>query len=276
MNSFAQTQDWSKVLKVALAACRQGREVLLSHFGRLEKVEEKYHAGLVSEADKNSEKVIFNYLSERFPSCEYLGEESSFAGAKVGVGRAGPQGRWILDPLDGTTNYVHRFPVFCISLALEVSGDLKIGVIDVPVLQETYVAIKGQGAFVNGKKITVSETSVLNKALLSTGFFPDDTDALDEQLKIFSQLVRESRAIRRPGAAAYDLCQVARGVFDGFWEKNLKPWDVAAGQLIVEEAGGILKTYQGLSHDPYQHSLIAANPLLMPVLQERIKRCIQT
>jgi myo-inositol-1(or 4)-monophosphatase len=272
MKDIESAGDWSKVLKVALSACRQGREVLLSHFGRLEKIEEKFHAGLVSEADKNSEKVIFNYLKDHFPYSEYLGEESSFDGAKVQPGRAGTQGRWILDPLDGTTNYVHRFPIYCISLALEVSGDLKLGVIDMPALQETYVAIKGQGAFVNGKKITVSETSDLSKSLLSTGFFPDDTESLDEQLQIFSHLVRECRAVRRPGAAAYDLCQVARGVFDGFWEKNLKPWDVAAGQLLVEEAGGLLKTYSGHPHDPYQQSVIAANPNLMPKLQERIQR----
>lgn len=271
MEVMANTKDWSKVLKVALAACRQGREVLLHHFGRLEKIEEKFQAGLVSEADKESELVISRYLLEHFPETEFMGEEAAYAGATVQAGRGGPQGRWILDPLDGTTNYVHRFPVFCISLALEVNGELKIGIIDAPIFQETYVAIKGQGAFVNGKKINVTDTAILKKAFLGTGFFPDDKATLDEQLYIFSQMLRESRGVRRPGAAAYDLCQVARGVFDGFWEKNLKPWDVAAGQLIVEEAGGILKTYEGLDHDPYQNSVIACNPKLMPELQARIK-----
>ena len=272
MQAFDKTEDWSQVLKIALMACRRGREVLLQHFGRLEHVEEKFHAGLVSEADKESERVISQFLKEHFPKTEFLGEESAFSGAKVQAGRGGPDGRWILDPLDGTTNYVHRFPIFCISLALEVNGDLKLGIIDVPLLNETYVAIRGQGAFVNGRKISVSETGELKSSLLSTGFFPDDIEALEEQLKIFSNLVRDCRGVRRPGAAAYDLCQVARGVFDGFWEKNLKPWDVAAGQILVEEAGGILKTYKGHAHDPYQTSVIASNKKLMPILLDRMKQ----
>lgn len=272
MEPFETTQDWSQVLKIALAACRRGREVLLHHFGRLEHIEEKFQAGLVSEADQESEKIIGQYLKEHFPQSEFLGEESAFGGAKVQAGRAGTAGRWILDPLDGTTNYVHRFPIFCISLALEVQGDLKIAVIDVPMLNETYTAIRGQGAFVNGRPIHVSETKNLKTSLLATGFFPDDLPALEQQLQIFSKLVRECRGVRRAGAAAYDLCQVARGVFDGFWEKNLKPWDVAAGQLLVEEAGGILSTYQGGPHDPYQNSLIATNQHLLPHILKRVSQ----
>lgn len=276
MQAGETTQEWQKVqnslFREAHKACRLGREVLLKYFGRLEMIEEKLHAGLVSEADKESEKVISQYLKQKFPSIEFLGEESAFAGAKVQSGRAGPQGRWILDPLDGTTNYIHRFPVFCISLALEVNAELVLGIIDVPILNETYSAFKGQGAFVNGKPLRVSETTELQKSLLATGFFADDEPALAEQLKIFSSIVRECRGVRRAGAAAYDLCQVARGVFDAFWEKNLNPWDVAAGQLIVEEAGGLVKTYEGNPHDPYQKSIIASNPNLMPDLIKRINQ----
>lgn len=276
MQTFEKTNEWEKVQKSlfaeAMKACRLGREVLLKYFGRLEHVEEKFQAGLVSEADKESERVISEYLKQKFPQIEFLGEESSFAGAKVQSGRAGAAGRWILDPLDGTTNYIHRFPVFCISLALEMSGELVMGIIDVPILNETYSAIKGQGAYVNGKKLRVSDTDQLRQSLLATGFFADDVEALEEQLKIFSNLVRECRGVRRAGAAAYDLCQVARGVFDAFWEKNLHPWDVAAGQLLVEEAGGVVRTYEGNLHDPYQKSIIAANPKLMPILLEQVKK----
>lgn len=247
----------------ALRACRAGREVLLSHFGKLEHVEKKFQAGLVSEADREAEKTITEVLKKSYPRSEVLGEESAHLGAKVESGRGGPEGRWILDPLDGTTNYIHRFPIFCISLGLEISGRLEIAVIDVPMLNETYTAIRGQGAFVNGQKIRVSETASLEDALLATGFFPEDKPALQEQIRLFSSIVGEVRGIRRAGAAAYDLTQVARGVFDGFWEKNLKPWDVAAGQLLVEEAGGKVVTYEGKPHDPYQTSILAGNPAMV-------------
>ncbi|MBX2987613.1 MAG: inositol monophosphatase [Bdellovibrionaceae bacterium] len=270
MENSAFPDDWRGALGTALRACRQGREVLLGHFGRLEHVESKFQAGLVSEADRHSEEVIISVLKKAYPHSEVLGEESTHAGTKVRPGRAGPQGRWILDPLDGTTNYIHRFPVFCISLALEVAGDLKVAVIDVPMLGETYTAIRGEGAFVNGKPLRVSGTARFPDSLLATGFFPDDKTALKEQIDLFARLVGEVRGVRRAGAAAYDLCQVARGVFDGFWEKNLKPWDVAAGQLLVEEAGGVVMTYSGGAHDPYSTSLVAGNEVIAPEIVRRI------
>lgn len=263
--------DWRGALHQATRACRQGREILLEHLGRLEHIEKKFQAGLVSEADKLSEQAIIQSLKRAYPHSEVLGEESDAAGTKVRPGRGGPEGRWILDPLDGTTNYIHRFPIFCISLALEVDGELKIAVIDVPMLGETYTAIRGEGAFVNGVPIHVSQNELMEDALLATGFFPEDKDALREQLDLFSRVVGDVRGVRRAGAAAYDLCQVARGVFDGFWEKNLKPWDVAAGQLLVEEAGGIVKTYDGNPHDPYSRSLVAGNAAIVSEIHRRFK-----
>jgi len=262
--------DWKKILDQTIKACQPGKQVLMDCFGRLKKIEEKHLAGLVSEADKESERVISIELKKILPESEILGEESNFAGATVKAGRAGPQGRWILDPLDGTTNYIHQFPLFCISLALEVDGDLKVAVVDVPLMNETYTAIRGQGAWVNGKPIHVSKTKELEKSLLSTGFFADDLPALEEQLKIFSTFVRTARGVRRSGTAAYDLSQVARGVFDAYWEKNLKPWDVAAGQLLVEEAGGVLMTYDGRPHNPYETSLISGNHDLAALIQKSV------
>ncbi len=264
------TSNWKKILDDSVKACILGRKVLLDYFGHLKKIEEKKHAGLVSEADKESEKIISEELKKILPDAEFLGEESSFAGATVAAGRANEKGRWILDPLDGTTNYIHRFPLFCISLALEVDGDLKLAVIDVPLLNETYTAIRGQGAWVNGQSLKVSNTQEIEKSLLSTGFFADDVPSLEEQLKIFSHFVRKARGVRRSGSAAYDLCQVARGVFDAYWEKNLKPWDTAAGQLLVEEAGGTLLTYDGRPYNPYENSLISGNTAICQLIQKSV------
>lgn len=263
-------KNWKKILDQAVKSCKLGRKVLLNYYGKLKDIQEKEQAGLVSEADKTSEKVICAALKKVLPKAEFLGEESAFAGSTVRPGRADKNGRWILDPLDGTTNYIHQFPIFCISLALEVSGDLKIAVIDVPILNETYTAIRGQGAWVNGVPLHVSKTASIEKSLLSTGFFADNTPVLDEQLKIFSHFVRKARGIRRSGSAAYDLCQVARGVFDGYWEKNLSPWDIAAGQLIVEEAGGMLLTYEGRPHHPYEKSLISGNKKIARLIQKSV------
>lgn len=263
--------DLNQALYDSIKAAKIARQVLLDYYGKLSCVEEKHLAGLVSEADKESEKVIKSFLLNKYPETEFLGEESAFAGIGVSSGRAQEKARWICDPLDGTTNYVHQFPIFCISIGLEKNGELLLGVIDVPLLGETYTAIKNQGSYVNGKKLSVNSNTDLNKSLLATGFFPDNKPALKEQLDLFSLLVGDCRGIRRAGAAAYDLCQVARGVFDGFWEKNLSPWDVAAGQLIVEEAGGILRTYENQAHTPYSRSLVAGNSEIVNQMLTRFR-----
>jgi myo-inositol-1(or 4)-monophosphatase len=260
-----------EVLLKANQACRRGREVLLKYFGHLEHVEEKFQAGLVSEADKESEKIIQTELKKYFPEMEFLGEETAYQTQTKVKTVASDKPRWILDPLDGTTNYVHRFPVFCISLGLEYKGEMQVAVIDVPLMNETYTAIRGQGAWVNGQKLRVSKTAELNKSLLATGFFGENDLSLQEQMKIFSKLVRETRGIRRAGAAAYDLCMVARGVFDGFWESNLSPWDTAAGLLLVTEAGGQVTTFRGKTYDPYKNSIIASNGHLHSTLVESMK-----
>jgi myo-inositol-1(or 4)-monophosphatase len=135
-----------------------------------------------------------------------------------------------------------------------------------PKLNETYYALKGHGSYVNGQKMQVSSCSEISKAFLATGFISDFEDVIAEQLKVFSKLVRQARGIRRAGAAAYDLTQVAKGVFDGYWEKNLKPWDSAAGILLVEEAGGRVTNYKGQKYNPYDNSIIAAGPTLIPQL----------
>lgn len=272
--SVVNSYNTPEVLFKAIQACRRGREVLLKYFGHLDAVEEKVGAGLVSIADKESEKIIQAELKKFFPETEFLGEESDYAAKTIVREPATKVGRWILDPLDGTTNYVHRFPIFCISLALEYQKEIQIAVIDVPILNETYTAIRGQGAFLNGRKIKVSNTETIRDSLLATGFFADNVPALEEQIKIFSKLVRQSRGVRRAGAAAYDLCMVARGVFDAYWEKNLSPWDSAAGQLLVQEAGGHVVTYRGNSYDPYQNSIVATNGRLTQALVQDMKELL--
>jgi myo-inositol-1(or 4)-monophosphatase len=267
---------WTEVLKKALKAVRQGRQTLLHYYGHLEHVESKEQAGLVSEADRESEKIISQNLKLINPDWEFMGEEESFLKAQKDghpetFAPSKAKGRWILDPLDGTTNYIHQFPIFCISLGLEFEGQMQLAIIDVPMLNETYTAIRGDGAYLNGKKIQVSETSELKDALLATGFFAENKPVLDQQIRVFTNLVHVCRGIRRPGAAAYDLCMVARGGFDGFWEPNLKPWDVAAGQLLVEEAGGIVLNQKGEKHSPYDGYIIATNQKISKLLTSKIQ-----
>lgn len=263
--------DLSQALSTALKAARLGREVLLKYFGNLEHVEEKFQAGLVSEADKESESTIAAYLKKVFPQIEFLGEESHAAGAKVQWKADHGGARWILDPLDGTTNYVHRFPIFCISLALEINGKIQVAVVDVPMLNETYTAIRGRGAFVNGRPLKISGTTLLKDAFLATGFVAEHEEIISEQIKIFSDIVRQCRGVRRAGAAAYDLCLVARGVFDGYWERNIQPWDAAAGILLVEEAGGVFQTYRGELYHPYKNSIVAGSVSLVKQIQAVMK-----
>lgn len=262
-----KTQELRGLLRCALHAARLGREVLLHYFGRLEHIEEKFQAGLVSEADKESERVIRDHLYRQYPDIDFLGEES--APDLTSVASSTKQGRWILDPLDGTTNYIHRFPVFAVSLALEMHGEMQVAVIDAPLMGtgEVYTAMRGHGAFLNGRRLSVSFTDELKNAFLATGFFQEVEENLEEQLRVFSSVVRKSRAVRRAGAAAYDLAQVARGVFDGYWEKGIKPWDAGAGILLVREAGGVVTTYRGKPYTPFHNSIIAGTAPVVKALQ---------
>lgn len=259
--------DLSQALNTALKASQQGRQVLLDYFGRLKKVQDKLHAGLVSEADLESEKVIAAELKKGLPGVGVLGEEEAYLTKQEKVEAT----TWVVDPLDGTTNYVHGFPIFCISIGLQWHGELMVGLVDVPMLNKTYTCVKGGGAFVNGERIHVSGRDRVKDSLLATGFFPDNVTALKEQLRIFSDLVYEARGIRRAGAAAYDLCLVAEGVFDAFWEKNLKPWDTAAGTLMVREAGGVAWTYGGAEYNLGEDSILAGNPAIAPQIASRIQ-----
>lgn len=275
-------ENIQSIYNEALDAVMAGRACLLSYFGRLNHVEEKDQAaGLVSEADRASEELIKSRLARAFPDFDFLGEETSYLQGLTSQDQfvASSKPRWILDPLDGTTNFVHKFPIFCISLALEINGQIHLAIIDMPMLNQTFTALRGQGAYCiqpdgSKEKLSVSTTTSFEKAFMSTGFVNEKREILSEQLKIFEQVVWKAQAIRRPGAAAYDLALIAMGVFDLYWEKNLKPWDSAAGILLVEEAGGVTLTFEGDIYNPYKKSIIAGNSTIVQKFKNEIQSII--
>ena len=170
--------------------------------------------------------------------------------------------RWIIDPLDGTTNYAHGYPVFCVSIALENKGKVILGVVYDPMREEMFVAVHGKGAYLNGKKISVSDCSNISKSLLATGFPYDIRESKENNLDYFNSMAINVQAIRRAGAAALDLANLAAGRFDGFWELKLKPWDTAAGGLLVTEAGGVISDIAGKKWNLQSPSLLASNGLI--------------
>jgi myo-inositol-1(or 4)-monophosphatase len=248
--------DLGRYLETANQACDLSRAILERHFGHLRTIDEKYQAGLVSEADRESEKAIVELIRNSFPDHGILGEEFGDSGSPPNASHV-----WMIDPLDGTTNYVHRFPFFCISIGLEVDGELVLGVVEAPRLGARFSAVKGGGAFKNGEPIRASTRSAWKDGLFATGFSSYD-NTLDEQLELLSLIVKRTRGIRRAGAAALDLCFVAEGVFDVFWEKNLSPWDTAAGVVIAREAGALATDMTGQHFNPRQKSILCGTPAL--------------
>jgi myo-inositol-1(or 4)-monophosphatase len=243
----------------------------------LKNLGEKFQAGLVSDADRESEAFIKAHILKSFPDHEILGEETGLTGGqgkdsagKKGGEKGGPP-LWYIDPLDGTTNYVHRFPFFCISIGLEVEGQLAVGVVDAPKLGQRFHASKGRGAFVNGEPMRVSNRTQFREGLFATGFSSSD-NRLDEQLEIVACSIREARGIRRAGAAALDLCFVADGIFDVFWEKNLSAWDTAAGALIAAEAGAVVTDMNGNDYHPKMSSILCGTPALHAEMLARMKQ----
>jgi myo-inositol-1(or 4)-monophosphatase len=219
------------------------------------RIDKKGTIDLVTEVDLECERLCRRLLAERFPEHDILAEELSASPSEPSRARY----RWVFDPLDGTTNYAHGLPIYCASLALECDGQTIVGAIFDPTRQELFTAERGGGAYLNGVPIRPSTTSSLLDSLLVTGFPYDVHRKLDELLDMFGAFLGASRAVRRLGSAALDLCYVAAGRFDGFWEQLLKPWDVAAGALIVEEAGGRVTGMDGAPFDPGAAHLVASN-----------------
>jgi myo-inositol-1(or 4)-monophosphatase len=219
------------------------------------RVEKKGEIDLVTEVDLACERMCREVLGERFPEHDILAEELSTGPGEVARARY----RWVFDPLDGTTNYAHGLPIFCASLALELDGRPIAGAIYDPSRKELFTAEQGQGAYVNGVPLKASVTAALGDALLVTGFPYDMHVRGPELVELFGLFLGRARAVRRLGSAALDLCYVAAGRFDGFWEQHLKPWDVSAGALMVTEAGGRITGMDGAAFDARAGHLVASN-----------------
>ena len=250
-------------LKLAIEAVHLGGAVLLEGIGKIRDVRTVGYKGevdLVTEYDKRSERLIVEAIGQRFPEHTILAEEG-------GTGGSDPQHRWIIDPLDGTTNFAHGYPVCCVSVAYEHQGELAVGVVYDPFRDELFRAVRGDGAWLNDLPLRVSATPDLAHSLLATGF-PYNRSALDPVLAQWGRLIRLSQAVRRDGAAALNLCYVAAGRFDGFWEGTLQAWDAAAGVMIVREAGGSVTDYHGAPWTLKERSIIAVNG--PAVLQELV------
>lgn len=246
--------DMDKIKRVGIAAACEGGKVLQAHFGRLRSIRKKGAIDLVTDADVESEAAIIDTITRAFPDHGILAEES---GAHDGSG-----GRWIVDPLDGTTNFAHNLPLFCVSIAFADKGDILAGFVLAPLLNELFVAVKGQGARLNGKPIAVSSTPTLADSLLVTGFPYDHQTGFDAMIGRFARSLTATQGVRRLGSAALDLCYVASGRFDGFWEQHLKPWDTAAGLIVAAEAGARTTVFSGAPYAIDQPEIVSSNGVI--------------
>lgn len=259
------------MLNFAIQTARDAGSLLAERLGRVQ-ISNKGDIDLVTEADLAAEHLIIERIRSHYPRHAILAEES---GASAGIDSGRPADeqsdwKWIIDPLDGTTNYAHGYPCFCVSIAAENQGRLELGVIYDPMRDEMFTAERGQGAALNGRTIHVSQIDDLNRAMLCTGF-PYDVRERSQFARNFSNFIMSAQAVRRDGTAALDLAYVACGRFDGFWEEGLRPWDVAAGVLMIAEAGGQVSRYDGSPFEIYSPPIVASNGLvheaMMRVLQ---------
>ena len=246
--------EFSGLLDEAKRTAAEAGELLRDYYSRSGEVRFKGEVNLVTDADTASQDLIHERLSRAFPGHDFLGEE--------GLEQLSGSGfRWVIDPLDGTTNFAHRLPVFCVSIALEVRGALACGVVFNPMSGEMFWAERGGGAFLGGHPIRVSGIKDLGRALVATGF-PYDLRTSRTNMAQHERFLLRSQAVRRCGSAAIDLCYVACGRFDGFWELKLNPWDTAAGAVIAGEAGGLVTDFSGRPVDIYHPEVLASNGLL--------------
>lgn len=248
-------------LQIAKEAAEKGAEQLLHYWGKANPSKKSLY-DLVTEADIASEKAILSFLEKATPDIACLSEEAGGESADL---------IWVIDPLDGTTNYAHKYPFVAISIALVNKGIPQVAVVYNPIMGELFEAALGQGAKCNGEKLFVSKTSKLEDALLATGFPYDRLTTKDNNYNEFCRLTDLTQGVRRAGAASLDLAYVARGSLDGFWERGLKPWDMAAGALLVTESGGQVSNYDQSPLDLYSGKIVASNKLLHDSLSQAIE-----
>ncbi|MEM7377748.1 MAG: inositol monophosphatase family protein [Pseudomonadota bacterium] len=251
------------MLNIAVRAARAGGKIIMRNFDRLDRVRvtEKSAKDFVSDVDRQAEAEIVHVLHKAYPDHGFLAEES---GEQAGAAADGY--RWIIDPLDGTTNFLHGFPQFAVSIALAYRNRLEQAVVYNPVSQDIYTASRGAGAELNNRRIRVSSCRSLNTALLGTGLPFREGDDFDAEFAVLRTFAEKTVGIRRPGAAALDLAAVAAGQFDGFYESRLQAWDIAAGALLVREAGGLITDLAGDENWLQSGAIVAATPKLLPEL----------
>ncbi|MEO6213562.1 MAG: inositol monophosphatase family protein [Vicinamibacterales bacterium] len=253
-------------LATAIEAVVRAGDVQMAGFGRDLRVEKKGAIDLVTEIDLQVEREFRAMVAERFPDHVVLGEEYSPPEDRARVAEF----CWVFDPVDGTTNFAHGLPIFCSSLALEIDGVAAVGAIYDPTRRELFTTERGAGAWLNGKPLRVSSAATVLDSLLVTGFHYSIHKDPDELLGLFSEFITRARAVRRLGSAALDLCYVAAGRFDGYWEQRLQPWDVAAGALLVQEAGGHVTTSDGRPFGSSAGSVLATNRMIHAEMLEII------
>lgn len=251
-------QQNSEFVPTIAEIAREAGALLLTYFQKHVKVEYKGEADLVTIADREAEALIRARIRDRWPTHDILGEEE-------GLVDTGSEYRWYVDPLDGTTNFAHGYPVFCVSIALEHKGKRIAGVVYDPTRDELFAAVQGGGAYLNQNRIQVSKNAKLSEALVATGF-PSYKRHKNPNIHFYHQITLRTHGVRRAGSAALDLCNVACGRFDGFWEFNLNPWDTAAGVLLVEEAGGMVSNFRGSVFQIDSSETLTSNGLLHPAL----------
>ncbi|MDH4163083.1 MAG: inositol monophosphatase [Nitrospirota bacterium] len=259
MNDIADMRD------VAVHAAKRAGALLRDSFGGRREISYKGEINLVTEMDRLSEKTIVSEISSAFPGHSIVAEEG--ANIENGSGYL-----WVIDPLDGTTNYAHGYPQFAVSIGLEYAGNIVLGIVYDPLREELFTAMRGNGAQLNGTTISVSRTSDLIRSLLATGFPYDRANCKENNLDYFNAMIMVSQEIRRNGSAALDLCNVAAGRLDGYWELKLRPWDVAAGSLIVREAGGTVSDLSGQRFSIRDELIIASNGFIHQQIIDALRR----
>ena len=256
--------DFEPYKQVAITAAEKGARILQMRFGNISQIRKKAAQEIVTEADTESEKEIIAVIHSRFPEHGILSEES---GLKAGASDY----KWIIDPLDGTVNFAHQVPIFCISIALEFQDDIVLGIVLNPLNGELFSAIKGQGAQLNGQPIQVSAISTITDSLLVTGFAYNVNEIFEPVITRYGNCLKAAQGLRRLGSAALDLCYVACGRFEGYWEQNLKPWDTAAGALIATEAGGQVTTFSNQPYTADHLEILATNGKIHGEMLELLK-----
>jgi myo-inositol-1(or 4)-monophosphatase len=256
--------DYKKILTTARDASLAAGTYLKENFDRETEIEYKGDIDLVTEKDKESQKIIYKIIKQHFPLHSILGEEDLDV-------KKDKELLWLIDPIDGTTNFARSLPAFCVSIAFLVEGKTRVGVVYIPLLDEMFYAVRGSGAFLNKKQIAVSKEKDIGKSLLATGFPYDRRESKINNVNHFNKFIVRVLGIRRMGSAAFDLCYTAAGRFDGFWELKLAPWDTAAGLLMVEEAGGKITDFTGNPFDPFMKECLASNGLIHSQMMDIIR-----